>query len=283
MQRRSSLLVIGIIMVLLLFFGGAMLVELRGHRQQSVELAENVARVVAQLLKQDIEEYRTLPSLLDAIDDPRNYRHLDEMVRHNLRHNTLKKIKFYNTRGILVYAEKPGLVGQDHSGKALLQQALQGQTGSKVVDTGEYEDAYGVQQESSLIETYMPVRDNSGDIRYAVEVYQDFDPMQEAIQAALWRTGTFLGLMAIASFAAIGYLLKRLNALSHEKDMLEALLPICSFCKKIRSEKGGEGSADQEQWVPLEKYFQDTREIRFSHGLCAECLKKHYGEHLEEL
>lgn len=277
MQHQSRLLVVGIVLVLLAFFGGAMLVELRGQRQQGIQLAENVAQTVAQLIKHDIEEYRPLPSFLDLLDDPRHYRHLDEMVGFNLRSTGLQKIKFYNDRGILIYADKPELVGQDHSGKADLQRALNGQPASTVVDTEEYENAYGVQQKSSLIETYLPVRDNNGNIRYAVEIYQNFDPMQLAIHAALWRTGTFLGLMAAVSFAAIGYLLQRLNALGREKEMLESLLPICSFCKKIRSEEESDEVVRQ-KWVPLEQYFQETREIRFSHGLCQECLRKHYGD-----
>lgn len=276
MWRRSYTLIAGIVVVLLLFFAGATWVELRGQRAQGVALAEGVAQTIAELLIHDIQEFRPLPALLDSLDDPRHYRHLDEMVRHNLRSAKAQKIKFYNDRGTLVYADKPELVGQDHSDKALLQQALQGQVGSKIVDTKEYENAYGVRQRSSLIETYMPVRDNNGDIRYAVEVYQNFDPMQAAIYASLWRNGALLGLMALISLAAIGYLFKRLHVISHEKEMLEALLPICSFCKKIRAEK--ENGASRQEWVPLEQYFHETGDIRFSHGLCEECLKKHYGD-----
>lgn len=276
MQRRSYLLIAGIVVVILLFFVGALLVEMRSQREQGVALAEGVAQTVARLIIKDIEEYRSLPVLLDTLQDPRQYRHLDELIRHNLRGARVEKIKFYDDRGTLVYADKRELVGQDHSDKALLRQALRGQIGSKIVDREAYENAYGVTQESSLIETYMPVRDNHGDIHYAVEVYQNFDPMQASIHAALWRTGAFLGLMALVSLVAVGYLFKRLHVVAHEKEMLEALLPICSFCKKIRT--GQENGASREEWVPLEKYFQETREIRFSHGLCQECLKQHYGD-----
>ncbi len=46
---------------------------------------------------------------------------------------------------------------------------------------------------------------------------------------------------------------------------LEKLLPICSYCKKIR-DKGDE-------WHPLEAYFADHSDINFSHGVCPECFK----------
>jgi hypothetical protein len=50
---------------------------------------------------------------------------------------------------------------------------------------------------------------------------------------------------------------------------LEGLLPICSFCKSIRDEKG--------QWVQMEQYISGHSEAQFSHGLCPGCAEKHYG------
>ncbi|HYQ48189.1 MAG TPA: hypothetical protein VEP69_03910 [Thermodesulfovibrionales bacterium] len=50
---------------------------------------------------------------------------------------------------------------------------------------------------------------------------------------------------------------------------LEGLLPICSFCKKIRTE---------EDWKPIEDYIRKHSEAEFSHGLCEECARKHYSD-----
>jgi hypothetical protein len=52
---------------------------------------------------------------------------------------------------------------------------------------------------------------------------------------------------------------------------LENLLSICSFCKKIHNEDG--------QWEVLETYISQRSDTRFSHGLCDDCLKTHYGEY----
>ena len=46
---------------------------------------------------------------------------------------------------------------------------------------------------------------------------------------------------------------------------LESLLPICTYCKRIR-----EGVA---QWVPLEDYMHKHAEAEFSHGICPTCMK----------
>jgi DNA-binding response OmpR family regulator len=45
---------------------------------------------------------------------------------------------------------------------------------------------------------------------------------------------------------------------------LEGLIPICSYCKRIRS-----GSDD---WEQLESYISDHSGAKFSHGICPSCL-----------
>jgi hypothetical protein len=57
---------------------------------------------------------------------------------------------------------------------------------------------------------------------------------------------------------------------------LEQLLPICSYCKKIR--RPDADPEKQESWRPIEKYIWEKTGSQFSHGLCPDCLEKHYGE-----
>jgi hypothetical protein len=58
------------------------------------------------------------------------------------------------------------------------------------------------------------------------------------------------------------------NRLLERIQYLEGILPVCSFCKKIRVE---------DQWVPIEVYIRDHSEVEFSHSLCPECREEHYG------
>jgi hypothetical protein len=51
---------------------------------------------------------------------------------------------------------------------------------------------------------------------------------------------------------------------------LKGLLPICSYCKKIRDDKG--------YWNRIENYIQAHSEAEFSHGICQECLKKYHSD-----
>ena len=65
----------------------------------------------------------------------------------------------------------------------------------------------------------------------------------------------------------------RTRALNKEVDLLTGMLPICSFCKKIQ---------DDNQWQPIETYISKRSEASFSHGVCPECMEKHYGQILKK-
>jgi PAS domain S-box-containing protein len=60
------------------------------------------------------------------------------------------------------------------------------------------------------------------------------------------------------------------NAQMAELQKLQALLPICTHCKKIRDDKG--------YWNQLETYLEDHAEMRFTHALCPKCMEEFYPE-----
>lgn len=55
-----------------------------------------------------------------------------------------------------------------------------------------------------------------------------------------------------------------------EVKKLSGLLPICSYCKKIRDDKG--------YWNQIENYICEHSDAEFSHSICRECAIKHYPE-----
>ena len=64
----------------------------------------------------------------------------------------------------------------------------------------------------------------------------------------------------------------RYQATLHKVKVLEAMLPICSSCKKIRDAKG--------EWQQPETYISGHTDTEFTHGLCPECMVKIYGEEM---
>lgn len=62
---------------------------------------------------------------------------------------------------------------------------------------------------------------------------------------------------------------------------LEGLLSICSSCKRIRLAPEEPGAP--ERWVPLDRFMQQETTVRFSHGLCEDCLRRGYPEVAEDV
>jgi len=50
---------------------------------------------------------------------------------------------------------------------------------------------------------------------------------------------------------------------------LRGLLPICSYCNRIRDQK--------QVWHALEAYLTTHTDADFSHGICPECVERHFG------
>ena len=56
---------------------------------------------------------------------------------------------------------------------------------------------------------------------------------------------------------------------------LQGLLPICSYCKKIRD--------DQNYWQQVEGYISEHSDAVFSHGICPDCFEKFVKPELNKL
>ena len=73
--------------------------------------------------------------------------------------------------------------------------------------------------------------------------------------------------------------LSRKNAeLEHaleEVRRLQGLVPICSHCKKIKDNEG--------YWQEVEAYIEEHAEVRFSHGVCNDCLVEYYPEFADKV
>jgi sigma-B regulation protein RsbU (phosphoserine phosphatase) len=59
---------------------------------------------------------------------------------------------------------------------------------------------------------------------------------------------------------------ERVVSLQTEASELEGLLPICTYCKRIRD--------GQDSWQPIEDYIAQRTETSFSQDLCPECSAK---------
>jgi hypothetical protein len=74
----------------------------------------------------------------------------------------------------------------------------------------------------------------------------------------------FLGLLMRVSQRAQADLQEALARVKR----LEGIIPICMHCFRVRT--------DQDSWDRLEKYVGEHTEAELSHGICPDCLEKHY-------
>lgn len=89
--------------------------------------------------------------------------------------------------------------------------------------------------------------------------------------------------VACAVASGFGYMLlnRRINtltliyALQNRVENLEAILPMCSGCKKTRDEEGN--------WMPVESYIEgQAKGLQVSHALCGDCKESLYGDYLRK-
>jgi len=66
---------------------------------------------------------------------------------------------------------------------------------------------------------------------------------------------------------------ERVLGLQREVNQLQGLLPICSYCKRIRDEA--------DTWSQVEDFVSRRTEAMFSHGICPTCYDNHLKPQLE--
>jgi hypothetical protein len=79
----------------------------------------------------------------------------------------------------------------------------------------------------------------------------------------------------MAVLVTLAVLIDRVTRQAREIRVLQGLLPVCAFCKKIRSE--------DQSWQPIESFIAERSEASFTHTVCPECAKQHYGEYYEKI
>ena len=70
-------------------------------------------------------------------------------------------------------------------------------------------------------------------------------------------------------------LVRELQAALAEVQSLREILPICSYCKRVRD--------DEDYWQTVESYIARHTKTRFSHGICPACYEKEVAPQLDRM
>lgn len=63
---------------------------------------------------------------------------------------------------------------------------------------------------------------------------------------------------------------EELSRLLVEVQTLSGLLPICAWCRKVRTDDG--------YWQKMEEYFVSRNRVKFTHGICIDCTKEQFPD-----
>jgi hypothetical protein len=104
----------------------------------------------------------------------------------------------------------------------------------------------------------------------AIMVYRLFSAAITLLMALVSAVLFVFYLRATRDSYQIGMTNKYLEDSLAKVRLLEGIIPICMYCKKIRD--------DQESWKRVEEYIGEHSEAKFSHGVCPECFDKQIDE-----
>jgi two-component system NtrC family sensor kinase len=136
--------------------------------------------------------------------------------------------------------------------------------------------------ESSCLNCHAKQGYKVGDIRGGISVSFSYAPFEKAVSRDQRKDCLVHILFSLIGLLIIYLLGKKLilrivdlQEAFRQIKRLEGFLPICSHCKRIRLT--GTDAKEQKSWIPIEIYIRDKTDAEFTHGLCPECLKKHYA------
>jgi DNA-binding response OmpR family regulator len=120
----------------------------------------------------------------------------------------------------------------------------------------------------------LTVRASTEDIRRGLEAGAD-DYMAKPFQEVELRARILAGCRAVSLQLTLAHRVRDLERALDRVEQLEGILPICSYCKKIRD--------DCQDWKPVEEYIAARSEVRFSHGICPGCYQVRIEPLLERM
>lgn len=134
-----------------------------------------------------------------------------------------------------------------------------------------------VRQKPSLSSLYiilLTARTNREDVLEGLRAGAD-DYITKPFDTQELRARIQVGMRVVALQESLAGRVRELEAALAQVKQLRGLLPICSYCQKIRD--------DQNYWQRVESYLSQHSEARISHSVCPECYEDFVKPELEKL
>jgi sigma-B regulation protein RsbU (phosphoserine phosphatase) len=108
----------------------------------------------------------------------------------------------------------------------------------------------------------LTARESRGDLVTGLNAGAD-DYVTKPFDADELRARVQVGVRILTLQQALAERVEELQAALSSVKQLRGLLPICSYCKRIRG--------DDQYWQQLEGYVSEHSDAQFSHGICPTC------------
>jgi DNA-binding response OmpR family regulator len=125
-----------------------------------------------------------------------------------------------------------------------------------------------IRQEPSLAHLYVILltgRDSPADVVAGLDAGADDYVVKPFDQEEL-RARVQVGIRVIGLQARLANRVAELQTAMARVKQLTGLLPICSYCKRIRS--------DEDYWEQVDSYIAQHSDAQFTHGICPSCYDK---------
>ncbi len=120
----------------------------------------------------------------------------------------------------------------------------------------------------------LTIKDNKNDIIKALDSGAD-DYLVKPFDMGELLARLNVGKRMMAVQDELAARIYELESANKHIEHLEEILPICSYCKKIRNNSG--------DWDQIEIYISEHSQTQFSHGICPDCAKIHHPEIYQEI
>jgi len=120
----------------------------------------------------------------------------------------------------------------------------------------------------------LTTRGSSGDIVKGLEAGAD-DYVTKPFDSDELRARVSVGMRIVELQQSLAGRVRELEDALARVKLLQGLLPICSYCKKVRD--------DRNYWRQVESYLSEHSEVEFSHGICPDCYKSIVEPELRKL